>query len=45
MYTNILIAIDQGATITVNGGGTWSSWYNQPTAQMFHATADNRFPY
>ncbi|HMF94651.1 MAG TPA: hypothetical protein VKE96_10165 [Vicinamibacterales bacterium] len=42
---NILIAADQGATITVNGGETWSSWYNQPTAQMFHVAADNRFPY
>jgi photosystem II stability/assembly factor-like uncharacterized protein len=41
----ILIAADQGATITVNGGQTWSSWYNQPTAQMFHVAADNRFPY
>ena len=41
----ILIAADQGATITVNGGDTWSSWYNQPTAQMFHVAADNRFPY
>jgi sortilin (neurotensin receptor 3) len=41
----ILIAADQGATISVNGGQTWSSWYNQPTAQMFHVTADNRFPY
>jgi photosystem II stability/assembly factor-like uncharacterized protein len=41
----MLIAVDQGATITVNGGKTWSSWYNQPTAQMFHVAADNRFPY
>ncbi len=41
----VLLALDQGATITVNGGATWSSWYNQPTAQMFHVTADNRFPY
>jgi photosystem II stability/assembly factor-like uncharacterized protein len=41
----MLIAVDQGATITVNGGQTWSSWYNQPTAQMFHVAADNRFPY
>ena len=41
----MLFAVDQGATITVNGGRTWSSWYNQPTAQMFHVTADNRFPY
>ena len=41
----ILIASDQGATVTVNGGRTWSSWYNQPTAQMFHVTTDHRFPY
>ena len=41
----ILIAADQGAIITVNGGETWSSWYNQPTAQMYHVTADNDFPY
>jgi len=41
----VLLASDQGATISVNGGLTWSSWYNQPTGQMFHVTADNRFPY
>ncbi|MGE5277435.1 MAG: glycoside hydrolase [Acidobacteriota bacterium] len=41
----ILLTADQGATVSVNGGKTWSSWYNQPTGQMFHVTADNRFPY
>ncbi len=41
----MLIAADQGAIVTVNGGATWSSWYNQPTAQMYHVTADNDFPY
>jgi photosystem II stability/assembly factor-like uncharacterized protein len=41
----LLIVSDQGAIITVNGGETWSSWYNQPTAQMYHASADNAFPY
>ena len=41
----ILLAADQGATLTVNGGQTWSSWYNQPTAQLYHVTADNQFPY
>ncbi len=41
----ILIASDQGAIVTVNGGQTWSSWYNQPTAQMYHVAADNAFPY
>ncbi|HEY2064740.1 MAG TPA: glycosyl hydrolase [Gemmatimonadaceae bacterium] len=41
----ILLASDQGAMITVNGGDSWSSWYNQPTAQFYHVTADNAFPY
>jgi photosystem II stability/assembly factor-like uncharacterized protein len=44
--TNIILnASDQGAIITVNGGVSWSSWYNQPTAQMFHVNTDNAFPY
>jgi photosystem II stability/assembly factor-like uncharacterized protein len=41
----IALASDQGAIITVNGGESWSSWYNQPTAQMYHVNADNAFPY
>ncbi|MEP6927258.1 MAG: hypothetical protein ABI834_06450 [Ginsengibacter sp.] len=41
----ILIASDQGAIITVNGGQTFSSWYNQPTGQMYHVSTDNAFPY
>ena len=41
----ILIASDQGAIITVNGGQTFSSWYNQPTAQFYHVSTDNGFPY
>jgi len=41
----MLLASDQGAGVTVNGGVTWSSWYNQPTAQLYHVTADNAFPY
>ncbi len=41
----LAIGSDQGATISVNGGETWSSWYNQPTAQFFHVSTDNRFPY
>ncbi len=36
---------DQGAAITVNGGETWSSWYNQPTAQLYHVSATPTFPY
>ena len=41
----IALSADQGAAISVNGGQTWSSWYNQPTAQFYHVTTDNRFPY
>ncbi len=42
----MLFVADQGATITVNGGRTWSSWYNQPTAQLYHVTTTpNQFPY
>ncbi|MGA2811635.1 MAG: glycoside hydrolase [Candidatus Acidiferrum sp.] len=39
------LSADQGAAISVNGGATWSSWYNQPTAQFYHVTTDNKFPY
>ena len=40
-----MIVSDQGAIVTVNGGASWSSWYNQPTAQLYHAITDNSFPY
>ena len=39
------LGVDQGATISLDGGNTWSSWYNQPTAQMYHISVDNSFPY
>jgi hypothetical protein len=42
---HMITGSDQGAVVTVNGGATWSSWYNQPTAQFYHLAADNRFPY
>jgi photosystem II stability/assembly factor-like uncharacterized protein len=41
----IALSSDQGAVISVNGGSTWSSWYNQPTAQFYHVITDQRFPY
>ena len=41
----MIIASDQGAIVTVNGGATWSSWLNQPTAAFYHVAADNAFPY
>jgi photosystem II stability/assembly factor-like uncharacterized protein len=36
---------DGGAAISMDGGETWSSIYNQPTAQFYHVTTDNQFPY
>jgi photosystem II stability/assembly factor-like uncharacterized protein len=41
----VLLGSDQGAIVTVNGGQTWSSWYNQSTAQLYHVSADSAFPY
>ena len=32
----IVLVGDQGAVVSVNGGRTWSSWFNQPTAQLYH---------
>jgi photosystem II stability/assembly factor-like uncharacterized protein len=41
----ILLVSDQGALVTVNGGASWSSWYNQPTAQIYHVSVTPGFPY
>src|SRR5580765_7650187 len=41
----MILASDQGAIVSTNGGQTWSSWYNQSTAQVYHVSADNAFPY
>src|SRR5882672_8781874 len=41
----MIAGVDQGTIVTVNGGKTWSSWYNQPTAQFYHVAIDNQFPY
>jgi photosystem II stability/assembly factor-like uncharacterized protein len=41
----ILLVSDQGALVTVNGGASWSSWYNQPTAQIYHVSVRPTFPY
>lgn len=41
----ILLVSDQGGIVTVNGGQTWSSWLNQPTAQLYHVGVSNTFPY
>jgi len=41
----MLLVADQGAVVTLNGGETWSSWYTQPTAALFHVMTDSAFPY
>jgi photosystem II stability/assembly factor-like uncharacterized protein len=41
----MIAGVDQGTIITLNGGKTWSSWYNQATAQFYHVAVDNQFPY
>ena len=41
----ILLVSDQGALVTVTGGASWSSWYNQPTAQFYHVAVTPDFPY
>ncbi len=44
--TNILLAVaDQGAVVSGNRGESWSNWYTQSTAAMYHVTADNAYPY
>src|SRR5205814_1313230 len=48
MNTNgqrMLLGLDQGAVVTLDGGATWSSWYNQSTDQIYHITVDNSYPY
>jgi photosystem II stability/assembly factor-like uncharacterized protein len=41
----MLLGMDQGATVTLDGGRTWSPWYNQSTEQVYHISVDNSFPY
>ncbi|MDR3688933.1 MAG: hypothetical protein P4L46_06100 [Fimbriimonas sp.] len=41
----LFLGTDQGATVSLDGGLTWSSWYNQPTAQVYHISVDNSYPY
>ena len=41
----IIVSSDQGTVISVDGAKSWSTWYNQPTAEIYHVAADNRFPY
>lgn len=41
----MIFGSDQGVGVSVDNGRTWSSWFNQPTAQFYHVAVDNDFPY
>jgi photosystem II stability/assembly factor-like uncharacterized protein len=42
---SMVLGTDQGTTVSLDRGQTWSTWYNQPTAQIYHVITDNQFPY
>ncbi|MGA7522255.1 MAG: hypothetical protein WBW84_07215 [Acidobacteriaceae bacterium] len=42
---HLVLGVDQGASVSLDRGKTWTTWYNQPTAQLYHVTTDHRFPY
>jgi len=41
----MLVGADQGASVTLDGGRTWSLWYTQPIAQVYHIATDSQYPY
>jgi hypothetical protein len=41
----MIVGSDQGAVVSLDRAATWSSWYNQSTAQLYHVAPDYRFPY
>ena len=43
--SRMILGSDQGVVVSVDGAATWSSWYNQPTAQFYHIAADDHFPF
>ncbi|MBV8116349.1 MAG: hypothetical protein JOZ01_00145 [Candidatus Eremiobacteraeota bacterium] len=43
--THMVLGSDQGVIVSLDRAQTWSSWYNQPTAQIYHVATDNRYPY
>ncbi len=43
--SHIVYGGDQGASVSLDGGRTWSSWYNQKTAEIYEIAADDRYPY
>ena len=43
--SRLVLGADQGTSVSIDGARTWSSWFNQPTAQFYNVRADNAFPY
>src|SRR5664279_4506490 len=43
--SRMVLGTDQGASVSVDRGQTWSSWFNQPIGQFYHVATDNNFPY
>jgi len=43
--SKMVLASDQGTSVSVDGAKTWSSWFNQPTGQFYHVAVDAGFPY
>ncbi len=41
----MLLGVDQGPAITVDGGKTWTPWYNLPNGQFYNVSTDNHFPF
>ena len=41
----MVVGADQGASVTLDGGDTWSLWYTQPIAQVYHVATDDQYPY
>src|SRR5262249_55013226 len=41
----MLMGVDQGPTITLDAGTTWSPWYNLPNGQFYYVSTDSGFPY
>ncbi len=45
LSSEMILGADQGASVSLDAGRTWSTWYNQPTGQMYHLSTDNQFPF
>ncbi len=42
---DMIVGVDQGAAVSIDGGQHWTPWYNQPTAQIYHLSTDDKIPY